>query len=169
MGRQHIKDGAFHVTAKKNKAELVIPIDEELAAAMAAAPRGNLTLLVTQTGKPFTPAGFGNWFADEVKAAGLPTECVAHGLRKAKRRQLAESGATEKEIMATIGDKDPRAAALYTAAADQRLLAEAAAAKLRGAKREQKLANQDGGFANPADKRLEGKTNPGGLEPQTNG
>ena len=29
--------------------------------------------------------------------AGLPAECVAHGLRKATARRLAETGSTEKK------------------------------------------------------------------------
>jgi len=157
MGRQHIKDGAFHFIAKKNKAELTIPIDDELAAAIAAMPADNLALLVTARGQPFTPAGFGNWFAQEVKAAGLPAKCVAHGLRKARGRQLAERGATEKEIMAVIGDKDPRAAAIYTAGASQKLLAEAATAKLRGPKGEQALANPAERFANGGSKIMKFK------------
>ena len=52
-------------------------------------PADNLALLVTERGKPFTPSGFGNWFAEQVRLAGLPQQCVAHGLRKAAGRQLA--------------------------------------------------------------------------------
>jgi len=37
--------------------------------------------------------------------------------------------------MAVTGDKDPRAAAIYTAAASQKLLAESAAEKLKKAER----------------------------------
>jgi hypothetical protein len=63
-------------------------------------------------------------------------------------RQFAESQATEKQIMAVIGDKDPRAAAVYTAAADQKLLAQTAFDKRTRAKSEQVLANPVLRFAN---------------------
>lgn len=157
MGRQHVKNGYLVFTATKNGAELSIPIDDELQRAIDAMPLGNLTFLTTSRGQPFTPDGFGNWFADQVKAAGLPQRCVAHGLRKAAGRQLAERGATEKEIGAFLGDDNPRAAAVYTKAASQKLLAQSAVDKRRGAKREQELANQGDRFANDKAKSLERK------------
>ena len=48
--------------------------------------------------KPFTEKGYGQWMAKAIERAGLPAECVAHGLRKATARRLAETGSTEKEI-----------------------------------------------------------------------
>ena len=33
---------------------------------------GDLTFLVTAYGKPFSEAGFGNWFRDRCDEAGLP-------------------------------------------------------------------------------------------------
>jgi hypothetical protein len=32
---------------------------------MAATPSGHLTFLTTEFDRPFTPAGFGNWFRDQ--------------------------------------------------------------------------------------------------------
>ena len=106
-------------------------------------PADNLALLVTARGQPFTPAGFGNWFAQEVKAAGLPRECVAHGLRKARRPPArARVARAEKEIMAVIGDKDPRACRdLHRGLPLRNSSLRPAAAKLRGPKGEQALAN----------------------------
>lgn len=60
------------------------------------------------------------------KAAGLPAECVAHGLRKAALRRLAEHGATSKEMQAVSGHRTLAEIERYTRQADQRRLARAA-------------------------------------------
>jgi hypothetical protein len=56
---------------------------------------GDMTFLVTEYGKPFTEAGFGNWFRDRCDEAGLP-QCTAHGLKKAGAAIAAENGATDR-------------------------------------------------------------------------
>ena len=61
---------------------------------------------------------------DAIKEAGLPAKCVSHGLRKAGMRRLAEAGRTEKQIAAVSGHKTLREVERYTAAADQRRLAQ---------------------------------------------
>ena len=61
-----------------------------------------------------------------VKAAGLLPECVAHGLRKAALRRLAEHGATAKQIQAVSGHKSLVEVERYTQQADQQRLAKAA-------------------------------------------
>jgi integrase len=59
---------------------------------------------------------------------------VAHGLRKAIMRRLAESGSTN-EIAAISGHRTLKEIERYTAAADQARLSKGAMAKLRGTKR----------------------------------
>jgi integrase len=76
---------------------------------------------MTEPGKPFTPAGFGNWFRDRCIEAGVPGR--AHGLRKAAASRLAELGAPEKEIMAITGHTTSKEIMRYTRAASQRTLA----------------------------------------------
>ena len=98
MGRQYIRGGYIHVRQQKTGAELDIPIVPELDAIIATAP-GNMTFLVTEFGKPFTAAGFGNWFRERCNEAGL-RHCLAHGLRKAASRRLAEFGCTVHEVAA---------------------------------------------------------------------
>jgi len=162
LGRQHVRDGRIIFKQKKTQrggSELSIAIDDELADAIAAMPATNLTFLVTRDGAAFTPAGFGNWFGDMVRAAGLPKRCVAHGLRKAAARQLAETGATEREIMAVTGHRTSKEVSRYTRAASQPLLADAAQAKRARAKREQTLANQGDEFANTIPNPLKIKVN----------
>jgi integrase len=82
MGRQHIRDGFMHIRQQKTDAELAIPVHPKLAAIIAETSADHLTLLTTQGGKPFSAAGFGNWFRDRCDKAGLQ-HCSAHGLRKA--------------------------------------------------------------------------------------
>jgi integrase len=88
-----------------------------------------LTFIVTDEGRPFTAAGFGNWFRKMCKTAGLPKHCASHGLRKASLRRLAEAGCTAHEIMSISGHKTLREVTRYTEAADRRQLARDAMAK----------------------------------------
>jgi integrase len=146
MGRQHIKDGFFTVRQIKTGVELVIPIDPNLQVILDATPTDHLTLLTTVFGKPFTSAGFGNWFREQCNAAGLP-HCSAHGLRKAAARRLAEAGCTEHQIGAITGHTSLREIVRYTRAADQKRLAVAAMQKLKSGtssgKPEQQFAKKE--------------------------
>src|SRR5262245_47152071 len=73
--------------------------------------------------KPFTAAGFGNWFRDRCDEAGLPNHCAAHGLRKAACRRLAEAGCSANIIAAISGHTTLREVERYSKAADQERLA----------------------------------------------
>ena len=130
LGRQHIRDGVLHVRQQKTGIELAIPIHAKLATIIAEIPANHLTLLTTQTGKPFSAAGFGNWFRDRCDDAGLP-HCAAHGLRKAAARRLAEAGCTMHEIAAITGHASLSEVQRYTKAADQARLARAAMDKAK--------------------------------------
>src|SRR5262245_21838526 len=137
FGWQHITGDAIALRQEKTDAPLSIPIHPELAKALAAAPRTNLTILVTERGKPFTRAGFGNWFRDRCNEAGLP-QCSAHGLRKAAATRLANAGCSTDQIKAITGHKSLSEVARYTKAADQARLARQAMSMVRE-DREQKL------------------------------
>ncbi len=129
MGRQHVRDGYVHVRQQKTGAELDIPIMPELDSIIASAPN-NMTFLVTEFGKPFTAAGFGNWFRERCNEAGL-RHCSAHGLRKAASRRLAELGCTVHEVAAITGHASLREVQRYTRGADQKRLATSAIEKVR--------------------------------------
>src|SRR5262249_39302257 len=107
---------------EKTDTPLLIPIHPELAGALAATPRNNLTFLVTERGKPFTPASFGNWFRARCNEASLP-QCSAHGLRKAGATQLANAGCTIDQIKALTDHKALTEVPRYTKAADKAKLA----------------------------------------------
>jgi integrase/recombinase XerD len=107
-----------------------IPLHPELERIIQATPSGHLTFLATAFGKPFTPAGFGNWFGDQCKAAGVPGR--AHGLRKATATRLAELGATPHMIQGLTGHRTLKEIEVYTRAAEQKRLADFAMQKLIG-------------------------------------
>jgi integrase len=130
IGRQHIRDGLLQIRQQKTSAELVIPVHATLQAIIAETKDGQLTFLVTEFGKPFTAAGFGNWFRDQCDMANL-RHCSAHGLRKAAARRLAEAGCTEHEIAAITGHASLREVRRYTKAADQKRLAASAMEKAK--------------------------------------
>ena len=123
LGPPNMRYGRFIFTASKNGAELNIPVAEPLAATIAATPMiGVKTFLVTEYGKPFTPAGFGNWFRQRCDEAGLP-RCSAHGLRKAFLRRMAEAGCSEDYIASISGHKDYREIRTYVQAANKAKMA----------------------------------------------
>lgn len=131
MGRQHIRESVLTIKQQKTGTEVVVPVHEELQRIIDASASGQLTFLVTKTGKPFTAAGFGNLFREWCDEAGLSKGCAAHGLRKAASRRLAEAGCTAHEIMAITGHKTLKEVTRYTAAADRKRLAEQGMAKIR--------------------------------------
>jgi integrase len=130
LGRQHIRDGFINVRQQKTGIELAIPIHPILASVIGQTPADHLTLLTTKAGKPFSAAGFANWFRDRCKEAGL-VHCSAHGLRKAAARRLAEAGCTTHEIAAITGHASLSEVQRYTKAADQRRLALSAMEKTK--------------------------------------
>jgi integrase len=134
MGRQHIRDGRLHIRQDKTGIELAIRMHSDLQAIIAESIVGQLTFLVTEFGRPFTPAGFGNWFRKQCDMAGLH-HCSAHGLRKACARRGAEEGWTEHEIAAITGHASLQEVVRYTRAADQKRLADSAIEKLERAKK----------------------------------
>src|SRR5262249_18180925 len=133
FGRQHVRDNWLTFTQQKNRKRkpisLSIPMVPALREIIAASPCGDLTFLVTEFGRPFMAAGFGNKFREWCDQAGLQ-HCSEHGLRKATAARLAELGASEHEIMAITGHQTSKEVTRYTRAARQRVLAESAMARL---------------------------------------
>jgi integrase len=121
MGRQHVRDGVLSLQRQKTKVAFDVPVMPMLQAAIDAMPPGDhLIFLVTAYGKPFTAAGFGNWFRDICNAAGLPKRCTSHGLRKAAATRAADRGATTTQLMAWFGWKTASEAERYTRNADRK-------------------------------------------------
>jgi integrase len=126
LGRQHVRDGWLKFVARKNARNrpvtVELPFLDILRDIVEQSPCGELVFLVTQAGRPFTGDGFGNWFRDRCREAGL-YNCSPHGLRKAGAALAAENGATSSELMAVFGWKTLAQAERYTRAAERKRLA----------------------------------------------
>ena len=133
MGHQHVRNGVLSIRQSKTGTMVEIPLHPRLKAILDGLPRDNLTFLVTDQGKSFSPAGFGNWIGDCVKKAGLrqgmakgEKGLASHGLRKAICRRLADAGCDALQIMAITGHRDIKQIMIYIEARDRGRAAEAA-------------------------------------------
>ncbi|WP_121630317.1 tyrosine-type recombinase/integrase [Tropicibacter alexandrii] len=135
MGRHNIKGNAIYYRRGKTgqEAELSLDYMPDLVAEIIQLPPGTSLFLTRDDGKPYTVEGFGNWFADQVRAAGLPDRCRAHGLRKFGATQLAEHGANELEIMAFLAHRSTREALTYVKSAQRKKLSAGGMSKVRAA------------------------------------
>jgi integrase len=135
LGRQMVKDNAFHYVAwkgrgkKRTRTERFVPIVPPLQEAIDAGPTGDLVYLVTVFNEPFTSNGFGNWFKDRCVEAELP-HCSCHGLRKAAAVAAAEAGCSEHELMALFGWASPKQAGVYTRKVNTNKLAQSGTDKI---------------------------------------
>jgi integrase len=131
LGNGHIRDGWIKFMQYKTSVPVELPILPALQEVIDATPViGTTTFLVTQHGKPFTAAGFGNWFRDRCNEARLP-QCSAHGVRKASAARAAENGATVHQLMSMFGWLTMHEAQRYTQAAERKRLARDAATLLK--------------------------------------
>ena len=101
----------------------------ELREIIDATPSGHLTFLITELGRPFTAAGFGNWYRDRCNEAGLK-HCSFHGLRKAAASRLADVGCDALEIAAITGHASLKEVQRYTETRDRKRAARRAMGKL---------------------------------------
>src|SRR6185295_7451982 len=82
MGPQHIRNGKLSMRRQKTGVQFDIPLLPDLIEELKLHPVNDLAYLVTERGKPFGAASFGNWFRQRCNDAGLKGYS-AHGLRKA--------------------------------------------------------------------------------------
>lgn len=124
------KKGTVTLTTKKGDKLLVLPITPMLRDALAPLERKGDTVLVTAYGKPFSEKSLTGRMADWTFSAKLPKGCTIHGLRKSLGKMLAETGATTRQLMETLGHDDIEHAELYSRAAEQERLAKDAMTRL---------------------------------------
>jgi integrase len=132
MGRADIAESMIRGVQQKTGTEFAVPIRPELAASMRACPAKGLSLIGDTAGRPYSSRGLQAMMARAIEAAGLPERCVAHGLRKAGMRRLAEKGASTKQLQAISGHKTLAEVQRYTDAAEREGLARDGMAKLDG-------------------------------------
>jgi integrase len=148
MGTQDIHHTAtgfkLFVRQQKTGKELWLPILPQFAEVIAATipgcehlieRSGNVVMLprrflLNDWGRPFASAdALSNKFRDWCNAADL-RHCSMHGLRSGACRRLAEAGCTAPEVAAMSGHISLPMVQHYIRGADQKRLAEQAAAKL---------------------------------------
>ena len=144
LGWQMVRDGWLTYTQAKTGGPATCPaqaLPDSLAALsadhehfLAALPSDQLQWIVTSHGKPRSQKGLSQWLSRAASAAGLPADCTAHGLRKARAAALAEAGLTAPQIGAWTGHRSLSEIAHYTRGADQRAIL--------GADRERRLENR---------------------------
>jgi integrase len=131
LGKGNVQDGWIKFSQRKTSVPVELPMLPALQEIIDVTPVvGATTYLVTQYGKPFTAAGFGNWFRDRCNEAVLP-QCSAHGVRKASAARAAENGATVHQLMSMFGWLTMHEAQRYTKAAERKRLARDAAVLLK--------------------------------------
>ena len=131
MQRAHIRGAAIHVIQEKTGAELYVELHPAVVRAIKAGPAKGLYLIGEErSGRPITRASLTNLMKRAARLAGLPPQCIPHGLRKAALRRLAEHGSTSKQIQAVSGHRTLQEIERYTRQADQQRLAEAAIRQL---------------------------------------
>jgi integrase len=115
--------GKIRVRQRKTGKRVLIPIHPALAAEIFLAPRSGPAMVATEYGRAFTAKGLSNWMADRIGEAGLPDECITHGLRKAAARRMAEAGCSAKQIASITGHKSLSEVERYVREAEQDLMA----------------------------------------------
>lgn len=127
LGRQmETSDGGLRLIETKGSAKKIkvteVSIHPQLRAVLDMHKNNHLTYLVTVYGKPFSSAGFGNWFRKQCDSAGLP-HCSAHGVRKGGATLIADNGASTEQLMAMYGWTNAKQAHDYTKRANRKKLA----------------------------------------------
>ena len=140
MTRAHRKDGRIRVVQEKTGTALWI---KELSEVTLELDQGeqHVMLLTSPNGAKFSSSYLSRWFAGAIDKAGLPDDCVLHGLRKTAACMLIEAGATHLQAMAVTGHKDLRVFMQYVKDASQKTLADDAMGKVEGTRKERKVPN----------------------------
>jgi enterobacteria phage integrase len=112
------------VRQSKTGTDMAIPLHPSLKAALAAVkPRSEKAILVNASRNPFHPVHLGHTMAAAIDDAGLPSDCVLHGLRKTTARKLAELGQRARVLTGHLSADMERE---YERDADQKKMAKAA-------------------------------------------
>lgn len=116
LSAANVKGRVLTYRRSKTGVEAYVPVTNELRAVLDAAP-AIPAFVLTAHGRPFSPAGLGNFFAEAGKAAGVTGRL--HGLRKAFCVYWAERGKSTHEIAAMAGHVSLAEVERYTKAADR--------------------------------------------------
>lgn len=124
FGPQHVKQGRFNFTQQKTGGEVDLPLLNELATELALAPKVALAFILTEYGKTFSQKGYGTWFNQKCRDAGLVNR-TAHGIRAGAATIAANNGATVHMLCSMFGWCSESMAMRYTRKANRKALADA--------------------------------------------
>jgi hypothetical protein len=134
LERKAIVGDKIEVEHAKGNEVTKVRILPETRMALDAMPATHIRyLIIGAHGKPYTAFGLGEKMRRWCNYAGLP-QCSLHGIRKARSRQLAESGATDAQGRAVTGHKKDATFAYYAAKANREALADEALSNLEARK-----------------------------------
>ncbi|WP_245930850.1 tyrosine-type recombinase/integrase [Methylobacterium radiodurans] len=120
---------AISLRQRKGKRHVYVPVTRALKAALDAAPRRGVMILLAPDGAPWPKRSFHEVWSDTHKAAGIVDDLHFHDLRGTAVTMLAEAGCSVPEIATITGHSQAHAQKIldrYLA----RTLAESAIAKL---------------------------------------
>lgn len=124
----------LHYIQGKTGTRMVTHMHSELVEALAGfmGTHDGETILAFPDGKPLGPVYLGHRMAEAIEAAGLPQDCVFHGLRKTTARIIAELELNSKPVTGHLTDAMRNE---YERDASQKKLAKAAILKWERRKR----------------------------------
>ena len=136
MKWESIAGDIIRVRQSKTGVDLELPIHPALAEALGAVrPRLPAAIITGSSGTKLSPVYFGHQMAAAIEAAGLPAECLLHGLRKTAARTLIEAGCTKRQARAITGQKTDAMIDHYSRDADQKSLSKQAMERWKSAPR----------------------------------
>jgi site-specific recombinase XerC len=120
-----LKVASSSMVQQKTLKSLTLPIHPNLREVLDAVEGLDKRefVVLTQWGKPFSPAALGMRMQRWARAAGIPPGYTLHGLRKTLGKALAEHGATTRQLMDMLGHDSIAHAELYSREAEQELMA----------------------------------------------
>ncbi|KQS76844.1 integrase [Rhizobium sp. Leaf384] len=124
------RENTVTIAQTKGGKTLVLPITPMLREIVDPIERKSPFVIVTAYGDPFSEKSLTGRMADWTHSAGLPKGCTIHGLRKTLGKLLAETGATTRQLMETLGHDNIEHAELYSREAEQQRLARDAMSRL---------------------------------------
>ncbi len=123
LGRQHVKNGLLTFTTVKTGMLCELEVDG------VDLPKDRLTFVLTEDGGAFaSDKALSQRVAKWFRQAGV-FGVTAHGVRKWLASKMAEEGATEYQLCAWFGWRDPKEARPYVQSASRRRLAQEAGKK----------------------------------------
>jgi enterobacteria phage integrase len=140
-----IAGGAIKLTQGKTGAVLEIPMHSELLAALKAWRGASpAAILANDKAAALNPVYFGALMAGAIDDAGLPDDCVLHGLRKSATTELIDAGCTPHQAAGVTGHKSLRMIEGYARDHDRHKAAGAAIVKWnRATARNRKRTNRE--------------------------